>query len=109
MGDVFCLNHPETVRAGFNPLVGLQYLWRPIGKVPDACPRANKAADSFGMRRNSEPIVQRAAFVGFEMAETDAAKGRAIQDGIDTCSDFGKQTAQISVIQQRFIVPDQKR
>ena len=87
---------------------------------PSASARAGRSARSFtdtmaatwpqtgtAPRRGGEEVVQRAAFVGFDVREGDVAQARQRQHLADRLGDEREHAARAGVEEQRLVVDDQ--
>ena len=105
---VLGLDHPEPVAAGLDPLVLGEHARLADREVADRGARAHEAAHGLGPGREREPVVERGALVGLEMAEPDPADRRGIEDGRRRLADFVEEAAQVGVVEQRLLVAHQE-
>jgi hypothetical protein len=73
-------NKSDTVLAGLQDVAIGKRARSTIGEVVKHHDRSNNAAYRLRLRRNIEPFVQSAAFVRFEVAESNPAQLRGIHD-----------------------------
>jgi hypothetical protein len=76
---------------------------RAIGVVGQVDAAGDVAVRHFGARRGLQPQVERAAFVGLEMAEADPAQALERHDRGHGRTDGGEQLAVSGVEQQRLV------
>jgi hypothetical protein len=81
---------------------------RPVCEVSDVDHGSDLAARGLRLRGSSEPLIQRAAFVHFEVAPTDPAKRCRIDQLADRFPQSGKHLSHPGVEEQRFLVSNEK-
>src|SRR5215510_11210042 len=103
-----CRHPPEPMAAGIQSLVGRQAARRPDREVLDVDCRSDLAARPLRVRRDREPVVQRAAFVDLEMTPANPPQRGRVDDPGDGIANLGKHLSHAGVKQQRFLVTDEK-
>src|SRR2546421_2448955 len=78
--DVWCREETQAMTPGFEHFSIAERARRAVGEIVDHHHCADKAANSLRVWRDFQPLVQRAALVGLEMAEADPAHLRRIYD-----------------------------
>src|SRR5206468_1541990 len=81
---------------------------RPVGDVVHADDGTHDAARRLGPRREREPVVQRAAFVGFEVAEADPTDTCGIDDPRHRRAHHRERLAEPGVEEERLVVTDEE-
>jgi hypothetical protein len=76
----------------------------PSGELVDAHHRADEAADRGRVQRDRQPLVQRTAFVGLEVAEPDPAQAGRIDQGGNGLAHGGEDGAHAGMEEQRLVV-----
>src|SRR5574340_1520600 len=99
---------PETVPAGLQQVILREDAGRTNREVVDADQRADQAAGRLRLRCQGQPLIERAAFVGFEMAERDPSKGGWIEDACDRIPHQREHLLHTRVKEQWFLVLDQE-
>jgi hypothetical protein len=102
------LYKPEIVFSGRKRLAVSHAPGRPRGKIIDADHSADLAAHRFGVRRNCQPLIERPALVRLEMAETDPAYSRRLDQSRHLVTHHWEQTPHACMKQQRFVIADEK-
>src|SRR5438105_15062289 len=82
------VNPDELAFADGQTFAIVHCLWRTVRVIGDRYERGDATAERYGVRGRSEKLVQRTAFVRFEVRESDVAQ--AI-DGHDPTDRFGHQ------------------
>ena len=95
-------------RASRQHLVVQQRPRRAVREVIDAHRFTDEAAQRLGVRRSRQPLVERTALVGLEVAEADPAQARRIDQRSDRLTHHRKETPHPRVKQQRLVVASQE-
>ena len=106
MGQMRGRDQSIAVASRVDRLVGSQPPRRTIGKVVQVHERADLGADRLRLRRLGEPLVQRAAFVDFEVAPADPPQCGRVDDLCDRLTDRREHPAHARVKQERLLVAD---
>ena len=102
------LNEAKPPLARYEHLVALQHARLAVGEIVDVDERTDEAAKRRRRGREREPLVQRAAFVGFEMAEADMADGRGIDQARHGLAQLGEHGAKPRMEQQGLVIADEE-
>jgi hypothetical protein len=79
---------------------------RAIGKIANGGASGHRAAEDFGVRGESEPVVQGTALIGLEMRKANIPQGAGIEKVFDLAPDGVKQSRMASVNQGGTSVTD---
>ena len=108
MGNLGSLKESETAPAGGKNLVVSQHPAPPLGEVIDIDSRPDNAADGLSMGRQCQPFVQRAALVGFEMAEADPADARGLHNSCHCLAHQREHLLHAGMVEECFVVNDKE-
>src|SRR5579872_4050652 len=108
VGHVRCGDEAETIAAGFEQFITPKSARRADREVVEVHLGPDQTGDRFGLRRVTEPLVQRAAFVALEMTEADVAQAGGIDQDADGLAHFGKHSLVAGVEKQGMLVTHQK-
>src|SRR5207244_3018758 len=93
MGQMRRMNEAKTIFSGFQTVFVSQTFCWTRGEIVDADHCADHTASRLCVRRDFEPFVKRAAFVGFKMAERNPAQIRRIYHLRDRFTNLRKNRA----------------
>src|SRR5438874_816833 len=98
----------EAVPPGRDDLAVRERARRPVGDVVHADDGAHDAARGLRPGGAREPVVQRAALVGLEVAEADPTDTRGVDDLGHRVAHHGEHLAEPGVEEERLVVTDQE-
>ena len=98
----------EAEAAGWKDVLSRQYTGWPDGEIVHTDHRAHQAADRLRVRRDLQPMIQSAAFIGFEVAEANMPDLRHVDEPRDRLAQRRKHAAESRMEQQRLLVFHEK-
>src|SRR5580765_4554783 len=98
----------QAITSGLEDLVIRQRARGPIGEVVDHDDGADETADRLRPGRDTQPFIQRAALVGFEVAEANPTELAVIEDGRHAFEGRWKHFLHARMHDKRLFVGDEK-
>lgn len=95
---------PVTILTRGEDIVSRHTTRRADGEVVHGDELADERADGLGLRREFQPVIERANFVGFKVAPGDVSEFRGINQRRDGFPQSREHPLESSVKEQRFLV-----
>src|SRR4030095_5896499 len=108
MRNVWSCQKPKTKFASGENLIIVHCSCRTICEVVETDICAHEAANGCGIWRNIEPLIERSAFVGLEVAKANTTKRSGIDQGRNCIAHVRENAPHSGVKKQRLFVAYEK-